>query len=48
MCAKLARRGRQKHSRRTSDLIKARVQRERKELPGKEELEAFHKWQDDQ
>ena len=31
-----------------NDLIKARVQRERKGLPGKEELEAFHKWQDDQ
>lgn len=27
-----------------NDLIKARVQRERKGLPGKEELEAFHKW----
>ena len=31
-----------------NDLIKARVQRERRGLPGKEELEAFHKWQDDQ
>lgn len=31
-----------------NDLIKARVQRERKGLPGKDELEAFHKWQDDQ
>ena len=31
-----------------NDLIKARVQRERKGLPSKDELEAFHKWQDDQ
>ncbi len=31
-----------------NDLIKARVQRERKGLPGKDELAAFHKWQDDQ
>ncbi len=31
-----------------NDLIKARVQRERKGLPSKDELEAFYKWQDDQ
>ena len=31
-----------------NDLIKARVQRERKGLPSKEDLAAFHKWQDDQ
>ena len=31
-----------------NDLIKARVQRERKGLPGKDELEAFYKWRDDQ
>ena len=31
-----------------NDLIKARVQRERKGLPSKDELEAFYKWQDEQ
>lgn len=31
-----------------NDLIKSRLERERKGLPGKDELEAFHKWQDDQ
>ena len=29
-------------------LIKARLERERKGQPGKDELEAFHKWQNDQ
>lgn len=31
-----------------NDLIKSRLERERKGLPGKDELAAFHKWQDDQ
>lgn len=31
-----------------NDLIKSRLERERKGQPGKDELEAFHKWQDDQ
>ncbi len=50
MCAKLARRGRQKHSRRTRSTTSLRhaFSANAKGLPGKEELEAFHKWQDDQ
>ena len=31
-----------------NDLIKARLERERKGQPSKEDLAAFHKWQDDQ
>lgn len=31
-----------------NDLIKSRLERERKGQPGKDELEAFRKWQDDQ
>lgn len=31
-----------------NDLIKSRLERERKGLPSKEDLAAFHKWQDDQ
>lgn len=31
-----------------NDLIKSRLERERKGLPGKDELAAFHKWQDEQ
>lgn len=31
-----------------NDLIKSRLERERKGLPGKDELAAFRKWQDDQ